>query len=163
MPRRTYLVSLHLQTTWAVERRNLRPGGRIGQRKHGGRLRCHGQGQEFTVKRRKSKAWAGHRCLISQRDSVPEYSWRSGLRIRKALGSRTRITVHVTTRQVERLRALRIFFIKEKRAFEKKGEEGLTRIDAIVEEPNRKENLQSGEEGKSKPAPLKSARDAAPK
>src|SRR5713226_9007627 len=32
------------------------------------------------------------------------------LRIRKALGSMTRITLHVTTRQVERMRALRIFF-----------------------------------------------------
>jgi hypothetical protein len=54
----------------------------------------------------------------------------------------TRITLHVTTRQVERLRVLRIFF-RENKAFEKKGEEGLMRIDAIVEEPNRKENLQA--------------------
>jgi len=30
----------------------------------------------------------------------------------------TRITIHVTTRQVERLRVLRIFFVKEKKAFE---------------------------------------------
>jgi len=42
------------------------------------------------------------------------------LRIRKALGSMTRITLHVTTRQVERLRALRIFF-RENQAFEKTG------------------------------------------
>ena len=54
----------------------------------------------------------------------------------------TRITVHVTTREVRRLRALRIFF-RENQAFEKKGEEGLRRIDAIGEEPNRKENLQA--------------------
>jgi len=52
----------------------------------------------------------------------------------------TRITLHVTTRQVERLRALRIFF-RENQAFENKAEEGLMRIDAIGEEPNRKENL----------------------
>ena len=36
------------------------------------------------------------------------------LRIRKALGSMTRITLHVTTRQVQRLRALRIFFRSKK-------------------------------------------------
>ncbi len=49
------------------------------------------------------------------------------LRIRKALGSRTRITLHVTTRQVRRLRALRIFFMKEKKAFEKIGPAGTPR------------------------------------
>ena len=54
----------------------------------------------------------------------------------------TRITLHVTTKQVERLRALRIFFRKNQ-AVEKKAEEGLIRIDAIGEEPNRKENLQA--------------------
>src|SRR5713226_9444297 len=45
------------------------------------------------------------------------------LRIRKALGSMTRITIHVTTRQVERLRVLRIFF-RENQAFEKIGPGG---------------------------------------
>src|SRR5712692_7861560 len=38
----------------------------------------------------------------------------------KHLGRMTRITLHVTTRQVERLRALRIFF-RENQAFEKTG------------------------------------------
>jgi len=54
----------------------------------------------------------------------------------------TRITLHVTTKQAERLRALRIFF-RENKTFEKRGEEGRMRIDAIGEEPNRKENLQA--------------------
>ena len=54
----------------------------------------------------------------------------------------TRITIHVTTRCVERLRVLRIFF-RENQAFEKEGEEGLMRIDPSGEEPNRKENLQA--------------------
>jgi len=52
----------------------------------------------------------------------------------------TRITLHVTTRRAERVRALRIFF-RDNQAFEKKGEEGLMRIDAIGEDPNGKENL----------------------
>ena len=38
----------------------------------------------------------------------------------------TRITLHVTTRQVRRLRVLRIFFIKEKKAFEKIGPAGVS-------------------------------------
>jgi len=46
------------------------------------------------------------------------------------------------------LRALRIFF-RENQAFEKKSEEGLTRIDAFGA---------GGQEEKSKSAPLKSAR-----
>ena len=54
----------------------------------------------------------------------------------------TYFTVHFTTRQVRRLRALRIFF-RENKAFEKNGEEGLKRIDGIGEEANRKENLQA--------------------
>ncbi len=74
------------------------------------------------------------------------------LRIRKALGSMTCITLHVTTRQVERLRALRIFF-RENQAFEKKAEEGLMRIDAIGEEPDRKENLQAVRKESENPHP----------
>jgi hypothetical protein len=64
----------------------------------------------------------------------------------------TRITLHVTTRQVERLRALRIFF-RENKAFEKKAEEELARIDGIGEEPNRKENLQAVRKESQNPHP----------
>ncbi len=64
----------------------------------------------------------------------------------------TRITLHVTTRQVERLRVLRILF-RENKAFEKKGEEGPMRIDAIGEEPNRKENLQAVRKESQNPHP----------
>src|SRR5712692_8121956 len=74
------------------------------------------------------------------------------LRIRKALGSMTGITLHATTKQVERLRALRIFF-RENQAFEKKAEEGLMRIDATGEEPNRKENLQAVRKESENPHP----------
>ncbi len=62
----------------------------------------------------------------------------------------TRITLHVTTKQAERLGALRIFF-RENQGFEKKGEVGLTRIDAIGEELNREENLQAVREGSQNP------------
>jgi len=65
----------------------------------------------------------------------------------------TRITLHVTTRHVERLGVLRIFFIKEKKAFEKNSEEGLRRIEAIGEEPNRKENLQAVRKKSQNPHP----------
>jgi hypothetical protein len=64
----------------------------------------------------------------------------------------TRITLHVTTKQVRRLHALRIFFRKDK-AFERKGEEGLMQVDAIGEEPNRKENLQAVRKESQNPHP----------
>ena len=48
---------------------------------------------------------------------------------------------------------LRIFFIKEKKAFEKNSEEGLRRIEAIGEEPNRKENLQAVRKKSQNPHP----------
>jgi hypothetical protein len=47
------------------------------------------------------------------------------LKIRKTVAWMTRITLHVTTRHVERLGVLRIFFIKEKKAFEKIGPAGV--------------------------------------
>ena len=75
------------------------------------------------------------------------------LKIRKAVALMTRITLHVTTRHVERLGVLRIFFIKEKKAFEKNSEEGLRRIGAIGEEPNRKENLQAVRKKSQNPHP----------
>jgi len=50
------------------------------------------------------------------------------------------------------MRALRIF-LRENQAFEKKAEEGLMRIDAIGEEPNRKGNLQAVRKGSQNPHP----------
>jgi hypothetical protein len=48
--------------------------------------------------------------------------------------------------------ALRIFF-RENQAFERKGEEGLVRIDAFGEEPNRKKNLQAVRKESQNPHP----------
>ncbi len=64
----------------------------------------------------------------------------------------TRITVYVTTKQVRRVRALRIFF-RENQAFEKKGEEGLMRTCSIGEEEHRKENLQTVRKESQDPHP----------
>ncbi len=54
-----------------MKRRTHWPGGTTGPWKPQVGKRGQGQGQEFRVKGRKSKAWAEHLCLSAQRDFPP--------------------------------------------------------------------------------------------
>ena len=109
-PRRAFLVSLHFQRDPARSSAEI-PGleaesvsvnmgvacvDMVRAKSSPSRIESRSMGRAYVPFRAKRFS---SRKFVAQR-----------LRIRKALGSMTRITLHVTTRQVERMRALRIFF-----------------------------------------------------